>query len=135
MKRFIMAGVVAGIMMTAAGGFGATMQDLIYQGATANDMAIFHGKGHLERGIKCAECHNKDVFPEKKFGAVKVTMKTQSVVFLTGDQALRTRLGQAQVKRMDCSNLEVTSSRPLSFSIASSPMFSTSPSGETLHAT
>ena len=76
MKRLILAGVVAAIMMTAAGGFGATMQDLIYQGATANDMAIFHGKGHLERGIKCAECHNKDVFPEKKFGAVKITMKT-----------------------------------------------------------
>jgi c(7)-type cytochrome triheme protein len=77
MKRFFMAGVVAtGIAMTAVGGLAASMQDLIYQGTTANDMAIFHGKKHLERGIKCAECHNKDVFPEKKFGSVKITMKT-----------------------------------------------------------
>lgn len=77
MKKFIVAAMVMmGIVMTAAGVFGAAMQDLLYQGTTANDMAIFHGEKHLKQGLKCADCHNRDIFPEKKFGAAKITMKT-----------------------------------------------------------
>ncbi len=34
----------------------------------------FSGKIHKEAGIKCSECHNKDVFPKMKQGTVTITM-------------------------------------------------------------
>ncbi|MDH3998805.1 MAG: cytochrome C [Desulfuromonadales bacterium] len=34
----------------------------------------FSGKIHKEAGIKCKECHNKDVFPKMKYGTVTITM-------------------------------------------------------------
>ena len=55
--------------------YGAAMQDIIYQGDTATDEAIFHGDKHLKRGLKCVDCHNKGMFPKKKKGATLVTMK------------------------------------------------------------
>jgi len=55
--------------------YGAAMQDIIYQGDTATDEAIFHGDKHLKRGLKCVDCHNKGMFPKKKKGATVVTMK------------------------------------------------------------
>ncbi len=77
MKRFLVTAMAFGISLAAAtGGFGAAMQDLLYQGTTANNMAVFHGDKHLKQGIKCTECHNKEIFPEKKFGAAKITMKS-----------------------------------------------------------
>jgi c(7)-type cytochrome triheme protein len=76
MKQWIIAAAVAGTLIFSGNVLAATMQDLIYQGKTANDMALFHGTKHLERGLKCADCHNKDIFPQKKFGAEKITMKS-----------------------------------------------------------
>ena len=55
--------------------FGAAMEDIIYRGDTASDEVIFHGDKHLKRGIKCDECHNKEMFPHKKKGATIITMK------------------------------------------------------------
>lgn len=34
----------------------------------------FSGKIHKEAGLKCAECHNKDMFPKMKQGTVAITM-------------------------------------------------------------
>ena len=34
----------------------------------------FSGTVHKDAGIKCAECHNKDMFPKMKKGTVKITM-------------------------------------------------------------
>ena len=34
----------------------------------------FSGKVHKEAGVKCMECHNKDVFPKMKRGTVTITM-------------------------------------------------------------
>lgn len=56
-------------------GNAASMQDLIYQGSKASDMAIFHGEYHLNRGYRCDDCHNRNMFPKKQKGAVKITMK------------------------------------------------------------
>lgn len=77
MKRMVVAVVaVAGVMLTVVGGFGATMRDLMYQGTSGNDMALFHGDKHLKKGLTCKDCHNEKIFPQKKFGAAKITMKT-----------------------------------------------------------
>ena len=35
---------------------------------------IFDGTVHKDAGIKCAECHNPDMFPKMKQGTVKITM-------------------------------------------------------------
>lgn len=56
-------------------GYGASMQDIIYQGDKASDEAIFHGDKHLKRGLKCEDCHNKGMFPKKEKGATVITMK------------------------------------------------------------
>jgi|APIni6443716594_1056825.scaffolds.fasta_scaffold373062_2 c(7)-type cytochrome triheme protein len=55
--------------------YGAAMQDIIYKGDKASDEVIFHGDQHLKRGFKCNDCHNKEMFPEKKKGATVITMK------------------------------------------------------------
>lgn len=36
---------------------------------------IFSGEEHQEAGIKCMECHNKDMFPKMKKGTVHITME------------------------------------------------------------
>lgn len=74
MKRVIMAGTL--VLAIATASYGASMHDLLYQGANGNDMAIFHAKKHAEKGLVCKDCHNKDIFPAKKFGSAKITMKT-----------------------------------------------------------
>jgi len=74
--RFVIVVLTLACSSAAMSVFAASMKDLLYQGTTANDMALFHGDKHLNRGIKCKDCHNKDIFPEKKFGAAKITMKT-----------------------------------------------------------
>jgi c(7)-type cytochrome triheme protein len=55
--------------------YGAAMQDIIYQGDKASDEAIFHGDQHLKRGLKCDDCHNREMFPKKEKGATVITMK------------------------------------------------------------
>jgi len=55
--------------------YGAAMHDIIYKGDKASDEVIFHGDQHLKRGFKCSDCHNKEMFPEKKKGATLITMK------------------------------------------------------------
>lgn len=35
----------------------------------------FSGKIHAEAGYSCADCHNPDLFPEMKQGAVEITME------------------------------------------------------------
>ena len=55
--------------------YGAAMQDIIYQGDKASDEAIFHGDKHLKRGFTCNDCHNREMFQQKKKGATVVTMK------------------------------------------------------------
>lgn len=35
----------------------------------------FSGKVHKDAGIKCKECHNKEMFPKMKQGTVEITMK------------------------------------------------------------
>jgi c(7)-type cytochrome triheme protein len=55
--------------------YGAAMQDIIYQGDKASDVAIFHGDKHLKRGFKCEDCHNKGMFPKMEKGATVITMK------------------------------------------------------------
>lgn len=78
MKTSVMVGVLSllGMLMIAVNGHSASMRDLLYQGTSGNDMAIFHADKHLKQGLKCTDCHNKDIFPEKKFGAAKITMKS-----------------------------------------------------------
>jgi len=34
----------------------------------------FSGKVHKDAGVKCMECHNKDMFPKMKQGTVSITM-------------------------------------------------------------
>ncbi|MCD6580894.1 MAG: cytochrome C [Desulfuromusa sp.] len=34
----------------------------------------FSGKVHKEAGIKCKECHNKEMFPKMKQGTVEIKM-------------------------------------------------------------
>ena len=34
----------------------------------------FSGQIHKEAGVKCAECHNKDMFPKMKQGTVQISM-------------------------------------------------------------
>ena len=34
----------------------------------------FDGTIHKEAGVKCKECHNKDMFPKMKQGTVKIVM-------------------------------------------------------------
>ena len=34
----------------------------------------FSGKIHKDAGVKCMECHNKDVFPKMKYGTVEIKM-------------------------------------------------------------
>lgn len=34
----------------------------------------FSGKIHKDAGVKCMECHNKDMFPKMKQGTVSITM-------------------------------------------------------------
>ena len=34
----------------------------------------FSGKIHKEAGVKCKECHNKDMFPKYKQGTVEIKM-------------------------------------------------------------
>ena len=34
----------------------------------------FSGQVHKDAGIKCNECHNKDMFPKMKQGTVAITM-------------------------------------------------------------
>ena len=36
---------------------------------------IFSGQVHKDAGIKCMECHNKDMFPKMKQGTVAITME------------------------------------------------------------
>ncbi len=35
----------------------------------------FSGKIHSDAGLKCADCHNPDVFPKMKQGTVAITME------------------------------------------------------------
>ena len=35
----------------------------------------FDGKVHKEQGVKCKECHNKEMFPKMKQGTVHITME------------------------------------------------------------
>ena len=34
----------------------------------------FDGTIHKEQGLKCKDCHNKDMFPKMKQGTVEITM-------------------------------------------------------------
>ena len=34
----------------------------------------FSGQVHKDAGVKCMECHNKDMFPKMKQGTVAITM-------------------------------------------------------------
>ncbi len=38
-------------------------------------VVTFSGTIHKEAGVKCAECHNKDMFPKMKQGTVAITME------------------------------------------------------------
>ncbi|MBL0226344.1 MAG: cytochrome C [Geobacteraceae bacterium] len=38
-------------------------------------LVIFDGTTHKAAGFSCGDCHNPDVFPAKKKGSVKMTMK------------------------------------------------------------
>ena len=68
--------IVTMLLVTMCGlAYGGAMQDIIYQGDTATDEAIFHGDKHLKRGFKCDDCHNKSMFPKKEKGATVITMK------------------------------------------------------------
>ncbi len=35
---------------------------------------VFSGQVHKDAGVKCMECHNKDVFPKMKYGTVEIKM-------------------------------------------------------------
>ena len=37
-------------------------------------VVTFDGTVHKDAGVKCKECHNKDMFPKMKQGTVKITM-------------------------------------------------------------
>ena len=37
-------------------------------------VVTFDGTVHKEAGVKCKECHNKDMFPKMKQGTVEITM-------------------------------------------------------------
>ena len=77
MKTVISLGIYFVLILTISlPVFGASMRDLLYQGTTSKDMALFHGDQHLKKGLTCNDCHNKDIFPVKKFGAAKITMKS-----------------------------------------------------------
>jgi len=75
MKRTVIGILMAVTVLSSALVYGAAMQDIIYQGDTASDEVLFHGDQHLKRGFKCDDCHNKEMFPEKKKGATVITMK------------------------------------------------------------
>lgn len=36
---------------------------------------VFSGTIHKDAGLKCKDCHNKEMFPKMKKGTVKITMK------------------------------------------------------------
>ena len=38
-------------------------------------VVTFDGTIHKEAGLKCKECHNKDMFPKMKQGTVSITME------------------------------------------------------------
>jgi len=38
-------------------------------------LVIFDGLTHKNAGLGCPDCHNPDIFPTKKQGTVKMTMK------------------------------------------------------------
>lgn len=35
---------------------------------------VFSGQIHKDAGVKCMECHNKEMFPKMKQGTVEITM-------------------------------------------------------------
>jgi len=37
-------------------------------------VVTFDGTVHKDAGVKCKECHNKDMFPKMKKGTVKISM-------------------------------------------------------------
>ncbi len=37
-------------------------------------VVTFDGTVHKDAGVKCKECHNKDMFPKMKQGTVKISM-------------------------------------------------------------
>ncbi len=37
-------------------------------------VVTFSGTVHKDAGVKCKECHNKDMFPKMKQGTVKISM-------------------------------------------------------------
>ena len=42
---------------------------------SAMGAVVFSGTVHKDAGIKCKECHNKDMFPKMKKGTVDIKMK------------------------------------------------------------
>ncbi len=75
MRRIVIGLLMAVTVLSSGLVHGAAMQDIIYKGDKASDEVIFHGDQHLKRGLKCDDCHNKEMFKEKKKGATVITMK------------------------------------------------------------
>jgi c(7)-type cytochrome triheme protein len=75
MKKTIISVLV--LMLVAAAGMAFAVpagKTIEYEGNGAGKVT-FSGNIHSEAGLFCAACHNPDMFPKMKTGAVKVTMK------------------------------------------------------------
>jgi c(7)-type cytochrome triheme protein len=66
--------VVAIILLSAALAVAVPASKKLEYTKSSMGKVIFDGKVHAGSGMKCNECHNKDMFPKMKFGTVEIKM-------------------------------------------------------------
>ena len=62
------------------------------------DVVIFDGTTHKNAGLSCTDCHNQELFPKMKQGAVKITMND----LLAGKYCGKCHDGKSAFSITDC---------------------------------
>ena len=61
--------------MTSSAALAVGPGKILQFNSNQEDIVVFDGTTHKEAGLACADCHNKEIFPEMKLGSLKITKK------------------------------------------------------------
>lgn len=66
--------IVAALFFSTGAAFAVPANKTLEFNKSPMGTVIFDGTLHKEQGLKCKDCHNKDMFPKMKQGTVEITM-------------------------------------------------------------
>ena len=75
MRTISLLSLVLIALLTASTSLAVPSGKVLQYQKSPNGTVTFDGTSHQKASLGCKDCHKEGVFPQKKFGGVKITMK------------------------------------------------------------